>query len=28
MWRLRLSFFLGADPRDLALRYGYRPRET
>ncbi len=23
MWRLRLSYFLGADPRDLARRYGY-----
>ena len=28
MWRLRLSYFLGADPDDLARRYGYRPRET
>ncbi len=27
MWRLRLQYFFGADPRDLALRYGYRPRE-
>lgn len=25
MWRLRLSYFLGADPRDLARLYGYRP---
>jgi len=21
MWRLRLAYFLGADPADLALRY-------
>jgi hypothetical protein len=28
MWRLRLAFFLGADPDDLARRYGYRPRES
>lgn len=27
MWRLRLRFFLGADPADLARAYGYRPRE-
>lgn len=26
MWRLRLAYFLGADPADLARRYGYRPR--
>lgn len=26
MWRLRAAFFLGADPGDLAIRYGYRPR--
>ena len=26
MWRLRLDYFLGADPRRLALRYGYKPR--
>ncbi|HNC50993.1 MAG TPA: TIGR04283 family arsenosugar biosynthesis glycosyltransferase [Accumulibacter sp.] len=25
MWRLRASYFLGADPQRLALRYGYRP---
>ncbi|TWT13807.1 TIGR04283 family arsenosugar biosynthesis glycosyltransferase [Reyranella sp. CPCC 100927] len=25
MWRLRLAYFLGADPSDLAVRYGYRP---
>lgn len=28
MWRLRLRFFLGADPRALALEYGYAPREA
>ena len=28
MWRLRLAFFLGADPDDLARRYGYRPRAS
>lgn len=27
MWRLRLSYSLGADPRRLALAYGYRPRD-
>ena len=27
MWRLRLSYFLGADPRDLARQYGYAPRD-
>lgn len=26
MWRLRLSYFLGADPNVLARRYGYTPR--
>lgn len=26
MWRLRLAYALGADPNELALRYGYRPR--
>lgn len=26
MWRLRAAYFFGADPRQLALRYGYRPR--
>ncbi|HJQ58630.1 MAG TPA: TIGR04283 family arsenosugar biosynthesis glycosyltransferase [Vineibacter sp.] len=27
MWRLRLAYFFGADPGDLAVRYGYgRPR--
>jgi rSAM/selenodomain-associated transferase 2 len=28
MWRLRLAFYLGADPRALALAYGYRPRDA
>jgi hypothetical protein len=23
MWRLRLAYFLGADPAQLARRYGY-----
>jgi rSAM/selenodomain-associated transferase 2 len=27
MWRLRLAFYFGADPRTLAARYGYVPRE-
>jgi rSAM/selenodomain-associated transferase 2 len=27
MWRLRLAYFLGADPRQLAQRYGYVPAE-
>jgi rSAM/selenodomain-associated transferase 2 len=26
MWRLRAAYFLGADPKKLAIRYGYRPR--
>lgn len=26
MWRLRASYFLGADPQGLAVRYGYLPR--
>ena len=26
MWRLRAAYFLGADPDDLALRYGYSPK--
>jgi len=26
MWRLRLAYWLGADPRKLARRYGYAPR--
>lgn len=28
MWRLRLRFFLGADPEVLAREYGYVPREA
>lgn len=28
MWRLRAAYALGADPRELARRYGYRPRES
>jgi rSAM/selenodomain-associated transferase 2 len=27
MWRLRLAFFLGAEPAALARRYGYVPRD-
>jgi hypothetical protein len=27
MWRLRLAFWLGADPARLARAYGYRPRD-
>jgi rSAM/selenodomain-associated transferase 2 len=26
MWRLRLAYFLGASPEELARRYGYAPR--
>jgi len=26
MWRLRAAYFLGADPKELAIQYGYRPR--
>ncbi|EHR72237.1 glycosyl transferase [Burkholderiales bacterium JOSHI_001] len=26
MWRLRAAYFLGADPKALAVHYGYRPR--
>jgi rSAM/selenodomain-associated transferase 2 len=26
MWRLRLAYWLGADPDDLARRYGYKPK--
>ena len=26
MWRLRLAYFFGADPRELAVRYGYLPK--
>lgn len=28
MWRLRLAFALGADPRALARAYGYAPRDA
>ena len=28
MWRLRLAFFLGADPRALAVAYGYAPGDA
>lgn len=28
MWWLRAAFFFGADPKQLALRYGYRPRAS
>ncbi len=28
MWRLRAEYFLGADPRRLALKYGYAPRDV
>jgi rSAM/selenodomain-associated transferase 2 len=27
MWRLRLAYFLGAEPAALARRYGYLPRD-
>jgi len=27
MWRLRFAYWLGADPNELARRYGYVPRE-
>ena len=27
MWRLRASYFFGADPQQLAVRYGYSPRQ-
>ena len=26
MWRMRAAYFFGADPRQLAIQYGYRPR--
>ena len=26
MWRLRAAYFFGADPAQLALKYGYQPR--
>jgi rSAM/selenodomain-associated transferase 2 len=28
MWRLRAAYWLGADPDQLARRYGYRPRAS
>jgi hypothetical protein len=28
MWRLRLAYYLGADPAKLARRYGYVPVKT
>jgi rSAM/selenodomain-associated transferase 2 len=28
MWRLRLAFYLGADPEALAQRYGHAPRNN
>jgi rSAM/selenodomain-associated transferase 2 len=28
MWRLRLAYSLGTDPADLAIEYGYAPRDT
>jgi len=28
MWRLRLMYFFGATPDDLARRYGYAPPEA
>jgi len=28
MWRLRLAFFLGAEPKKLASSYGYVPRQS
>lgn len=28
MWRLRAAYFFGADPRALAVQYGYRPRPS
>ena len=27
MWRLRLAYFFGADPANLARAYGYQQRE-
>ncbi|MBP1682140.1 MAG: glycosyl transferase family 2 [Proteobacteria bacterium] len=27
MWRLRAAYFFGADPDQLAVRYGYAPRQ-
>lgn len=28
MWRLRAAYFLGADPKELAVRYGYIPKRS
>lgn len=28
MWRLRLAYYLGADPSDLAVRYGHAPPDV
>ena len=28
MWQLRLRFFFGANPHDLAREYGYAPRKS
>jgi rSAM/selenodomain-associated transferase 2 len=28
MWWIRLAFYFGADPRALALAYGYQPRDA
>ena len=28
MWRLRAAYFFGADPAQLALKYGYQPRKS
>ncbi|MDB5642004.1 MAG: glycosyl transferase family 2 [Hyphomicrobiales bacterium] len=28
MWRLRAEYFCGADPRRLAVKYGYAPRDS
>jgi hypothetical protein len=28
MWRLRLAYWLGAEPASLARRYGYGPRDV
>ncbi len=28
MWRLRLAFFFGGDPKTLARHYGYVPKKS
>jgi hypothetical protein len=28
MWGLRFAYWLGADPDELARRYGYAPRRS